>query len=119
MSRDKYIVDRYIEDPLCGFTFTANGFHTLFELIIRSEKKTNIENIPKDLPILFMAGTADPVGEYGKGVRLAYDNMKAAGMKNVDIKLYDSGRHEILNEIDKEIIYADVYKFLKAHIQNA
>ncbi|MBQ8592201.1 MAG: lysophospholipase [Lachnospiraceae bacterium] len=119
LSRDKHQVDRYIEDPLCGFVFTLNGFHTLFDLIIKAEKKSNIEKIPKDLPILFLAGTADPVGEYGKGVRLAYENMKAAGIKDIDIKLYDGGRHEILNEIDKEIIYADVYKFLKTHIQNS
>lgn len=119
LSRDKHVVDRYIEDPLCGFVFTLNGFHTLFDLIIKAEKKSNIEKIPTDLPILFLAGAADPVGEYGKGVKLAYDNMKAAGIKDIDIKLYDGGRHEILNEIDKEIIYADVYKFLKEHIKNA
>ena len=117
LSRDKHQVDKYIEDPLCGFTFTANGFKTLFDLIIKAEKKSNIEKIPKDLPVLFMSGAADPVGEYGKGVKLAYDNMKVSGIQDIDIKLYDDGRHEILNEIDKEIIYADVYKFLTSHIQ--
>lgn len=118
LCRDTKVVDRYIEDPLCGFTFTLNGFHTLFDLIIRAEKKTNIEKIPKELPLLFMAGDADPVGEYGKGVKQAYEAMKEAGMEHIAIKLYDGGRHEILNEIDKELIYADVYKFLKAHIQS-
>lgn len=118
LSRDRYVVDRAMEDPLFGFKFTLNGFHTLSELVIRSEKKANIEKIPKDLPILFMSGTDDPVGEYGRGVTLAYENIKAAGIQDIHIKLYDGGRHEIINEIDKEIIYADVYKFLKTHIQN-
>lgn len=116
LCRDAKVVDRYIEDPLCGFTFTLNGFHTLFELILRAEKPANLEKIPKELPVLFLSGDADPVGEYGKGVRAAYENMKAAGITDIDIKLYEGGRHEILNETDKEVVYADVYKFLKAHI---
>lgn len=115
LSRDRHVVDRAIEDPLFGFKFTLNGFHTLSELVIRSEKKSNIEKIPKELPILFMSGTDDPVGEYGKGVKLAYENMKAAGIRDIDCKLYDGGRHEIINEIDREIIYADIYKFLMKH----
>ncbi len=117
LSRDRHIVDQAIEDPLFGFKFTLNGFHTLFELVLRSEKKSNIEKIPKNLPVLFLSGTADPVGDYGNGPKLAYEAMKAAGIKEAALKLYDGGRHEIINEIDKEIVYGDIYKFLKEHIQ--
>ena len=76
LSRDEAKVKEYMEDPLCGFTFTVNGFSTLFTLISRIRKKKNLEKIPENLPVHFASGDADPVGNYGKGVRAAYDSLK-------------------------------------------
>lgn len=109
LTKDEKIVDAYIKDPLCGFTFTVNGFQTIFELVSRLYKSDNLEKIPKELPVLFMSGADDPVGDYGKGVNKACRSLVDAGMKRVQMKLYSDDRHEILNETDRAKIYEDIY----------
>ena len=113
LSRDEARVDQYIEDPLCGFTFTVNGFSTLFELILRLHREDNMERIPKKLPALLVSGTADPVGDYGKGVHRTYDSLHAAGLDNLQLKLYEGGRHELLNEINRNEVTQDIYQWIE------
>ena len=67
----------------------------------------------KSLPILFIAGGDDPVGGYGEGVRSAGEAFQKAGMTDVTVKIYPLCRHEVLNEINKEDVYADVLSFIK------
>lgn len=112
LTKDEKKVDAYIADPLCGFIFTCNGFKTLSNLLWRLNKKSNLEKMPKSLPILITSGAEDPVGEYGKGPKLVYDSYKELGIKDVSIKLYDTDRHEILNETDREVVYKDLYEWL-------
>ena len=116
LSRDTDRVDQYIQDPLCGFTFTINGFSTLFELILRLHREENLERIPKSMPVLLVSGTADPVGDYGKGVRRAYGSLCAAGLENVQMKLYDGARHELLNEIDRSTVMQDIYSWIEENV---
>ncbi len=113
LSRDEAKVKEYMEDPLCGFTFTVNGFSTLFTLISRIRKKENLEKIPKNLPVHFASGDADPVGNYGKGVRAAYDSLKKAGMNQLSLKLYESDRHELLNEKDRGQVMEDLWQWIE------
>ena len=113
LTKDTECVDRYIKDKLCGFTFTVNGFETLLELIDRVRKKENLEKIPKELPVFMISGSDDPVGEYGKGVRRAYESLKEAGLKNIRLKLYDTDRHELLNETDKAVVMQDIYDWIQ------
>lgn len=113
LSRDRERVDKYLADPLCGFTFTANGFSTLFELILRLHRQENLERVPKDLPVLFISGMADPVGDYGKGVRRSYDSLRAVGMTDIQLKLYEGGRHELLNETNRGEVAQDVYNWIE------
>ena len=63
-----------------------------------------------------MAGQDDPVGNYGKGVRKAYDKFVKAGVKDVNITLYEHFRHEILNDDCKEKVCEDVLNFIESHI---
>lgn len=113
LSRDGERVDKYIADPLCGFVFTVNGFSTLFELISRLHDPRNLERIPAKLPVLMISGDADPVGDYGKGVRKAYDSLRGVGVENIRLKLYDGGRHELLNEINREEVMKDIFGWLE------
>ncbi|MBQ0043291.1 MAG: alpha/beta fold hydrolase, partial [Lachnospiraceae bacterium] len=71
----------YIDNPLCGFGFTVNGYHTLFEFISRCQASATVKRIPKDLPLLFVAGSEDPVGAYGEGVKKAYSCYEKAGVR--------------------------------------
>lgn len=112
LSRDTGNVDRYEADPMCGFTFTLNGFETLFSLAENAARQSVIDAVPKELPVLFLAGADDPVGDYGRAVREVYDKFVAHGMQHVSIKLYEGARHEILNETEREQVYDEVTAFL-------
>lgn len=116
LSRDAERVNKYISDPLCGFVFTANGFSTLFELISRLNKQENLERIPSSLPVLMVSGDADPVGDYGKGVQKAYESLQNAGLENITLKLYEGGRHELLNEINRDEVMQDVFRWMEETI---
>lgn len=106
-------VKRFDADPLCGFGFTLNGFHTLFTLISRCQSPLYLKRIPKRLPLFFVAGEEDPVGNYGKGVRRAYHTYQLRGMVNMEIKFYKNDRHELLNEADRKTVSADIYQWVE------
>ena len=116
LSRDKERVAGYIADPLCGFTFTVNGFATLFELISRLHLQENLERIPKELPVLFISGDADPVGDYGKGVSVAYESLQSVGLKNMRLKMYEGARHELLNETNRSAVFQDIYSWIEGEV---
>lgn len=113
LTRDARIVDLYNEDSLCGFLFTANGFDALFELIGRMNRKDVLQNIPKELPIMIMAGTMDPVGSFGKHPKKLYELMKNKGLDNVEFRLYEGARHELLNETNREEIIRDICMWIE------
>ncbi len=112
LSANEENVQRYLEDPLCGFVFTVNGFQTIFKLIRNLYDQEKLENMPKNLPIFLVAGAEDPVGDYGRGVKRVFQSYQELGMENVQMKLYSGDRHEILNEDDREEIYGDLYRWL-------
>ena len=113
LSRDAERVDRYISDSMCGFVFTVNGFNALFELIARLYRRESLKQIPGNLPVYMVSGTDDPVGDYGKGVQKAYDSLKEAGLENMELKLYEGGRHELMNETNRAEVMQDIYEWLK------
>ncbi len=116
LSRETANVDRYLADPMCGFTFTLNGFATLFKLIYNCHDREKIESMPKQLPVMLIAGAEDPVGNYGKSVEMVYQSYLDAGMQNVQMKLYENDRHELLNETDRVSVYEDVYRWILQRI---
>ena len=98
LTRDNDEVDKYIADDLCGFLFTAFGYRDMFNLLSSVSTADWFSSYPKDLPVLMISGSEDPVGDYSKGVNTVFDKLKAAGKDNVTLHLYDGARHEILNE---------------------
>ena len=112
LSKDEERVTAYIADPLCGFRFTVNGFQTLFELIWRLYNKENLSHMPKSLPVLFISGSDDPVGNYFKGVQKAVNSFIDVGMQDVTVRKCESGRHELLNEPEREQVTEDIYGWL-------
>ena len=117
LSRDEAQVDKYVADPLCGFIPSCSLFRDMMIGIKFITNQNNLENMNKDTPVYFMSGDMDPVGECGKGVKLAYDNFKKAGMKDVSIKLYKDGRHEMLNELNKDEVYADILAWINSKVK--
>jgi len=116
LCKDEEIVDKYENDPFCKYDFTVDGYKTLFDSISFIQKSENIRKIPTDLPIIFISGTEDPVGNYGKAVEQVYDTYEAAGIKDIEMILYHEGRHEMLNEVEREGVYEDIDTWIKMHI---
>lgn len=116
LTKDPEIVKAYNSNPCCTFKFTLNGFYNLFDTIHFMNQKRNIQAIPKNLPVFLVSGQDDPVGNYGAGVKKAYETYKKAGIMDLSWKLYPGDRHEILNETDKEIVYQDIYRWLQKHL---
>ena len=111
---DPAVVEKYAEDPLSGFIPGAGLIAAMLEGIARNQKKENLSKMPKGLPVLFIAGTKDPVGNCGKGVKQSYDAFRGAGLGDVTLKLCEGDRHEVLNELDKASVWADVLAWLEA-----
>lgn len=112
LTTDEYIVNKYNSDENCNFIFTLNAFDGLFSLILSSVNKNNIKKIPKNLPVFIGAGQEDPVGNYGREVKKLYKLFKACGISNVELKLYEGCRHEILNERIRKKVYSDLLNWI-------
>ena len=117
ISVDPAVVGAYIDDPLCGVMFTVGWYAALTGVVARAVDPRVAARVPKDLPLLFIAGAEDPVGENGKAVVRAVELYRDAGMKDVSLILYPGMRHEILNEPGKQTVYADVLAWLCEHAQ--
>ena len=114
LTRDTAIVDKYIADPYCGFLFTIQGMHDLVALNIAANEDSWYAGIPAEAKILLTSGAEDPVGEYGKGIHAIHDKLLATGHTQVTLKLYPDCRHEILNELNKAEVMADILAWIKA-----
>lgn len=110
--RDEAIVDEYVADPLCGYIPSAGLFYEMMRGISFITTRKNVSRMKKNLPVLFLAGDKDPVGDFGKGVIRAYKSFLKAGMSDVTMKLYHEGRHEILNELNREEVFRDILAWL-------
>lgn len=116
LSRDTQEVDKYINDPLCGFASTASFYYYFFKGIKEIHKKEIMKNIPKDLPIYIMNGEMDPVGGNCKTVKSLIKDYERLGIKDVSYKFYKGGRHEMLNEVNKVEVMKDILNWLESHI---
>lgn len=116
ISRDEEIVAAYAKDPKCTFQFTVSAFHELMAVLRQVNRPAWAGTIRTDLPVWLFSGEADPVGDYGKGVRTVYERLKAAGLADLQLKLYPGGRHEMLNETNRAEVYADVLGWCEAHL---
>lgn len=105
-------VTKYNNDKLCGYTFKTNGFINLYKLMKQSfnKKDWNVQN--KDLKIFIIAGKEDPVIQNANKFQELVEFIKECGYNNVNSKLYDKMRHELLNEIQNQIVYKDILDFI-------
>lgn len=113
LTRDKTVVEKYNADEKCNFVFSCNGFSNLLHLVKNAYNKKKYPAKHSDLPIFFMAGADDPVIGSEKKWLAAQQFLRDVGYKNVTGKLYPKMRHEILNELGKEEVYADALAFIE------
>jgi len=117
LSFNRENVERYMADEQCGFMFTAGGYATVTDLIREVCTRKCVEAYPKDLPLLYIAGTDDPVGDCGEGVSKAADLAHAAGVADVRCRLYAGMRHEILNERGRQVVFDDVVSWMEGYLK--
>jgi len=112
LSTEEAVVNAYIEDPFCGFPFTAKAYWDLFDGLKRLYP-SKLSAMRKDVPVLLLSGDQDPVGNYGRGVRKVAKEIKAAGVRDVTVKLYPGSRHELFNDRDRETVWDDLIRWTK------
>lgn len=115
LSKDTAIVDRYVADPYCGFPFTAGGYRDFFRGLGTLSPR-NLRTMDPNIPIRLFSGMQDPIGEHGEGVKVTAAELTAAGVKDVTYKLFENCRHETLNEVEREAVWADLIAWLEAHL---
>lgn len=117
ISRDTEQVDKYMEDQFCGIVM-SNGFYgSMLSNLLKVYDKEELTRIHRDLPILIVSGTDDPVGNMGNGpIALAKLLEKTTGTRSLFVRLYKGARHEILNETNRDEVYGDILKFTDMHI---
>lgn len=106
------IVEAYNKDELCGYIFTTNGFINLYKLMINAFKKNNWNMKNKNLPIYIIAGRNDKVIQNEEKFTKLSKFITERGYKNVQSKLYNDMKHEILNEKNNKIVYKDILDFI-------
>ena len=113
LTKDAEIASWYYKQPACTYTFTLNGYHALFNTVKHSCLPQNADRIHKNLPLLLVSGADDGVGDYGKGVKKVWEMYKKAGIRDLKMILYENDRHEILNEVDRDQVYADLLDWME------
>lgn len=112
LSRDREEVDRYVDDPLCGYVCTAGFYRELFRLSEVANSIDVMRATPPQLPVALFSGSLDPVGGSGRGVRRVAQQLRSHGVRRVDLTLYPDARHEILNETNRDEVVADIVDWI-------
>ena len=113
ISRDTAVVDAYCADPLCRFLPTVGMYHDMMVGLQLLAKPANLRRMDPDTPVYFFSGDRDPVGANGAGVKKVAGWFKDAGVRDLTVKLYPEGRHEMLNETNREAVWGDVLAWLE------
>lgn len=113
LSKDRQKVDEYVADPYCGTVFSLQFYNDLLKGLLYISDTANINKTNQNIPILVLSGTNDPVGENSKGVENFYAKLKTAGIKDVSLKLFEDGRHEMINETNRKEVYTFILNWLQ------
>jgi len=113
LTRDAAQAAAFEADPLCGQPLTYGACQNLVKLVRITNSNKWRDRMPKNLPIYLFSGLEDPVGSFGRGVIQVYAGLVNAGCANVEIRLYEDARHEMLFELNRAEVYEDVAKWVE------
>ena len=116
LSRDPAEVDKYVNDPLCGFRCTNQFWLDMLGGLQQISKPSNLAQIDKSLPLLIMGGECDPVSE-GKRLKDLADALTGTDHHAVALKIYPQARHEILNETNRQAVTHDLLAWLEQALE--
>ena len=118
LSRDEAEVDKYIADPLCGGPYSIRLWQDLFGGLVEITSDSSLQRIPADLPTLITGGELDPVGG-DKGMGKLLQHYAQTGHQRLKAKIYPEGRHEMLNETNRDQVTADWLDWIDATTRSA
>ena len=118
ISRDNELVGSYISDPLCGFLGTVSFYNDVLSLTEEAVSKVNLKQIKDDLPILILAGSNDPVCDYGEDASDLFDTLLRYHLTEVDCTIYEGARHDLLHETNKAVVIKDILEWLNRALDN-
>ncbi len=116
LTKDEKIVDMYNNEPRNKFVFTNSAYVDMFSGIETLYDDANLEKMDKNLPVFIVSGDKDPVGNMGKDIIKLRHSYVKLGINDLQLKLYENDRHEILNELDRDQVYQDILEWMERHI---
>ena len=115
LSRDEHEVDKYVDDPLCGTPSSSQLWHDLTGGMLEITSRRAVKSVPHALPLLILGGQFDPVGGE-KGLTLLADAYRKTGHEDVTLRIYADGRHEMLNETNRDEVTKDIIRWIEDHL---
>jgi alpha-beta hydrolase superfamily lysophospholipase len=116
LSRARSEVDKYAADPGCGFEPSISLWVDVLDLIIAVAQPAHQAKVPRALPVYVFGGSEDPVSERAHGVLQLVRALKATGLTDVSMRLYAGGRHEMLNETNRDEVHRELLAWLDARV---
>lgn len=116
ISRDEAVVDTYIADPLCQIMPSVGLYRDMLSGLQYIASPRALSQMDPNTPVYLYSGDKDPVGANGEGVKKVYGYFETYGTKDLSMKLYENGRHEMHNELNKDEVFSDVLAWLERHI---
>ncbi|MCL2529820.1 MAG: lysophospholipase [Coriobacteriia bacterium] len=104
LTRDEDKIREFNSDKLCGFDYSAGGYLALLKAYHHVNAKNWGQQIP-NVPVLIVAGSADPTSGNGKGPMHFTEQLTKTGHKQVELRLFNHARHELINELNHQEIY--------------
>lgn len=112
LSRDDAEVDKYIADPLCGFSLTKASRASMVQACDRTAAPGAFAALPPRLPVYLFTGDQDPVNNGLEWFHPLVDRFRAAKLLDVTARVYRGARHEVLNETNRDEVTADLLDWL-------
>ncbi|PGT76565.1 alpha/beta hydrolase [Bacillus sp. AFS040349] len=116
LSRDQQRIKNYIEDTYCGKSATTSFYYDLYDGLHRIQQDKEVIKVQKNLPFYLFSGDMDPVGNYSKGVTGLIRQLQKHGITEIDFKIYKDGRHEMLNEVNRDEVFKDLLQWLEKQL---
>ena len=113
LSRDEAVVDAFASDPLCFAALGPDAFASFLGTAPQLSDPSALRGIRLDLPVYLFSGSDDPVGQELKGLRTLIDRYRSAGLRHIACDFYQGGRHEMLNEINRVEVRANLLSWIE------
>ena len=117
LSRDAAEVQRYLDDPLCGFLCTNQLWLDLLGGLLQISQMEQLAQIDPQLPLLVTGGQCDPVSQ-GRRLQELAEALRLAGAQQVSLHVYEQARHELLNEINRQQVSEDLLAWIELALQH-